>query len=174
MVLYELLTGRRPFCTESLPALLALVAGASPRSPRSIDRSIPRDLERICTKAMEKHPEDRFATAGELAEQLGHWLAREPVVIDLEPFLQAGLLLYEGTWVAERWAAVGAFIAEHPEAVLPVTREIIAGGARPSAAEHFAALDEKLQLSRTFGPAGEDPRREIVETEEGWILGVPG
>jgi hypothetical protein len=41
-----------------------------------------------------------------------------------------------------------------------------------AAAEHFAALDEKGQLARVFGPAGEDPRRTIVEQEEGWILGV--
>jgi hypothetical protein len=42
-----------------------------------------------------------------------------------------------------------------------------------ASAEHFAALDEKLQLGKVFGPAKEDARREIVEREEGWILGVP-
>ena len=81
-------------------------------------------------------------------------LGGEFVTIDLEPFLQVGLLLYEGTWVAERYAAVGAFIDEHPEAVLPVTREIIAGGARPSAAEHFAAAyrlqERKRDVERTW------------------------
>jgi hypothetical protein len=41
-----------------------------------------------------------------------------------------------------------------------------------AAAEHFAGLDEKMQLGRLFGPAKDDPRREIVEREEGWILGV--
>ncbi|MGE0830980.1 MAG: cobalamin biosynthesis protein CbiG, partial [Hyphomonadaceae bacterium] len=40
------------------------------------------------------------------------------------------------------------------------------------AAEHFAALDEKGQLGRLFGPAKDDPRRAIVEGEEGWILGA--
>jgi hypothetical protein len=39
-------------------------------------------------------------------------------------------------------------------------------------AEHFAALDEKGKLGGLFGPKGEDPRREAVEGEEGWILGV--
>lgn len=40
-------------------------------------------------------------------------------------------------------------------------------------AEHFAALDEKGQLARLFGPAKDDPRRDLVEQEEGWILGAP-
>lgn len=39
--------------------------------------------------------------------------------------------------------------------------------------EHFAALDEKSQLARLFGPAKDDPRRAFVEAEEGWILGTP-
>jgi hypothetical protein len=38
--------------------------------------------------------------------------------------------------------------------------------------EHFCALDEKGQLAQAFGPKGDDPRREAVEGEEGWILGV--
>jgi hypothetical protein len=38
--------------------------------------------------------------------------------------------------------------------------------------ERFNALDEKGQLAPLFGPAKEDPRRDIVEREEGWILGV--
>lgn len=42
-----------------------------------------------------------------------------------------------------------------------------------AACERFAALDEKGQLAPLFGPAKEDPRREVVEREEGWILGVP-
>lgn len=41
------------------------------------------------------------------------------------------------------------------------------------ACERFNALDEKGQLAAMFGPAGDDPRRETVEHEEGWILGAP-
>jgi hypothetical protein len=41
------------------------------------------------------------------------------------------------------------------------------------ACERFNALDEKGQLAALFGPAKDDPRREIVEREEGWILGAP-
>ena len=39
--------------------------------------------------------------------------------------------------------------------------------------ERFAALDEKDQLAPLFGPSKDDPRRDVVEREEGWILGAP-
>jgi WD40 repeat protein len=87
VVLYELLTGQRPFRTEFLPVLLALVAGTPPPRPRGVDPSIPCDLERICLKAMEKHPEDRFSSAEEFAEQLRRWLDHEPVEIQPVPLL---------------------------------------------------------------------------------------
>ncbi|MBV8146287.1 MAG: allophanate hydrolase [Gammaproteobacteria bacterium] len=50
------------------------------------------------------------------------------VRVDLAPFFAAGELLYEGAWLAERYCAVGGFIDERPEAVLPVLRAIIAPG----------------------------------------------
>jgi allophanate hydrolase len=53
------------------------------------------------------------------------------------PFLDSAKLLYGGPWVAERFAAVGDFIKEHPEAVHPVVREIILGGEKFSAADAF-------------------------------------
>jgi WD40 repeat protein len=86
VVLYELLTGRRPFHTDSVPALLALVAETPPPRPRAVFPAIPRDLELICLKAVEKHPDDRFATAEEFAEQLRRWLSGEPVTIAHVPF----------------------------------------------------------------------------------------
>jgi len=47
------------------------------------------------------------------------------VKIDLTPFTDAAKLLYEGPWVAERWAAVGDFVEAHPDEVHPVTRRIL-------------------------------------------------
>jgi allophanate hydrolase len=61
------------------------------------------------------------------------------VDIDLEPFFDAAALLYEGPFVAERTAALGAFIDAHPDDVLAVTRTIIAGGSRYSAVDVFEA-----------------------------------
>lgn len=50
------------------------------------------------------------------------------VEIDVTALLAAGRLLYEGPWVAERTAAVGAFVADHPHDVDPVVREVILAG----------------------------------------------
>src|SRR5262249_31411194 len=61
---------------------------------------------------------------------------------DMEPFYQAARLLYEGPWVAERYLAARAVIEKAPEAMHPVTRQIILGGAKPSAADAFAAFYE--------------------------------
>jgi allophanate hydrolase len=60
---------------------------------------------------------------------------------DYEPFRQAARLLYSGPWVAERYAAVGEFIASQPaEAVDPTVRKIILGGASHSAVDAFRAM----------------------------------
>jgi len=70
------------------------------------------------------------------------------VEIDFGPFLEAARLLYEGPWIAERYAAVGAFIDAHPDAVLPVTRRIIAGAVKPSAVEAFQGIYRLRGLRR--------------------------
>jgi allophanate hydrolase len=64
------------------------------------------------------------------------------VAMDATPFLRAGELLYEGPWLAERAAAVGGFVREQPDAVLPVTRTLILRGFEPSAVDSFTALYE--------------------------------
>jgi allophanate hydrolase len=69
--------------------------------------------------------------------------------IDFEPFFETARLLYEGPWLAERYAATRSVIASSPEAMHPVTREIILGGARPSAVDAFAAFYQLEELRRT-------------------------
>jgi len=59
----------------------------------------------------------------------------ETVAVDLTPFFAVGDLLYGGAWVAERYAAVGAFIDAHLEAVHPVVSSIIRGGASLTAVD---------------------------------------
>jgi serine/threonine protein kinase len=74
VVMYELLTGRRPFAAEDRTELLDLIANTEPRPPRQIDDTIPRELERICLKSMSKRATDRFTTARDMAEELRHFL----------------------------------------------------------------------------------------------------
>ncbi|MBD3676199.1 MAG: serine/threonine protein kinase [Planctomycetaceae bacterium] len=81
IVLYELLTGERPFQGD-LPAIQSQILAETPVPPphsRKPDSHIPRDLETICLKCLEKSPEKRYQTAGELAEDLERFLKREPI-----------------------------------------------------------------------------------------------
>jgi len=68
--------------------------------------------------------------------------------IDFTPFRDAARLLYEGPWVAERWSAVRAFHEKHADAIFPVTRRIIEGGARPLAVDAFEAGYKLAALRR--------------------------
>jgi allophanate hydrolase len=70
------------------------------------------------------------------------------VEIDIEPFYETARLLYEGPWVAERYLVAQKLIASSPDSMHPVTREIILGGARPSAAQAFAAFYKLEDLRR--------------------------
>jgi len=70
VVLYELLTRRKPFLADSYDELLAKIIGENVVSPRLIDESVTVELERICLKALAKRAADRYATASELAEDL--------------------------------------------------------------------------------------------------------
>ena len=77
------------------------------------------------------------------------------VEIDIEPFYETARLLYDGPWVAERYISVRSLIASAPEAMHPVTRQIILGGAHPSAVDAFKAFYQLEELRRvrdhTFG-----------------------
>lgn len=75
------------------------------------------------------------------------------VEIDFSPFAETAALLYEGPWVAERHAAVGAFIEAHPDDVWPTTRAIIETAQGLTATQTFEAMYRLEALRRKAAPA---------------------
>ncbi|HVK16458.1 MAG TPA: serine/threonine-protein kinase [Fimbriiglobus sp.] len=78
-ILYELLTGRPPFLANSPLVTLQQVATEDPVSPSQLQRQLPRDLVTVCLKCLQKEPSRRYATAGELADDLRRFLNGESV-----------------------------------------------------------------------------------------------
>ncbi len=77
--LYEMLTLAPPFSAETPAGLIKQIADAEPASPRSIDRTIPRDLETIVLKALAREPSRRYASAEMLADDLRAFLDDRPI-----------------------------------------------------------------------------------------------
>jgi allophanate hydrolase len=82
-------------------------------------------------------------------------LGAVPVEVDIAPYLAAARLLYRGPWIAERYLAIREFIDGKPDALLPTTREIIGGGAAPSAVDCFAGYYRLKELCRAAAPVWE-------------------
>ncbi len=87
VVFYELLTGRRPFISnaqnkdEARNELLDLIVTTEPRPPRQIDDTIPKELERICQKALSKRASERNNTAKDMADDLREFLKTAGAIV---------------------------------------------------------------------------------------------
>ncbi|MCY3021784.1 MAG: protein kinase, partial [Planctomycetota bacterium] len=78
-ILYEMLTGRAPFTGENLMQILRATTAEDPVPPRQITPGVPRDLETVCLKCLEKKPERRYASAEALADDLNAWLSGDSI-----------------------------------------------------------------------------------------------
>jgi WD40 repeat protein len=136
-ILYECVTGRPPFAAATPLETMKLVVEQEPVSPRALNPSVPRDLDTIALKCLAKEPPARYATAWNLAEELGRFLTDKP--IHARP---AGLT--ERTW---RWcrrqpalASLCAVLTIAPAAVITV---LLVMSARVSQQRDRAITEER-------------------------------
>jgi eukaryotic-like serine/threonine-protein kinase len=80
VIFYQLLCGHVPFHGETVLVTLGQVLNEEPRAPRGINQQIPRELETICLKAMAKKPDERYATAAALADDLERWEKGQAII----------------------------------------------------------------------------------------------
>src|SRR5262249_58617760 len=144
VILYELLTGERPF--QGKERLLVLqVLEDEPRPPRRLKDDVPPDLETICLKAMAKSPAARYPRASALAEDLRRFLAGEPILARREGYV-------DHFW---RWCR------RYPLAVCLFLAVVFASSA---AGVYLARLSG--QVGRQTGP--ESARAEGAPVAEEW------
>ncbi len=79
VILYEMICGAPPFQGDSLYTILDAIAKSDPVPPRELRPELPRDLETICLRCLEKDPARRYADAGDLASDLARFLDAQPI-----------------------------------------------------------------------------------------------
>ncbi|MGZ8177780.1 allophanate hydrolase [Williamsia sp. SKLECPSW1] len=145
-----------------------VMVGRDDRDPWSRDRG-PRFDGRPVRVGLP--PEDDLTFFGDTAVADVHAGVRDRIratdttdIVSLAPFLAAGELLYQGPWVAERLVVFGDFLAEHPDSIHPVVRDILQGGLRYTAVDAFAALARLQELRAEVTRLFEDVDILVVPT----------
>jgi WD40 repeat protein len=152
-VLYQLLTGETPF-RGNVRMQLEQVLCDEPRPPHSLNDAVPRDLETVCLKCLEKDPRRRYQTAAELAADLRRFLAGEPVLAR-----PVGRLGRAWRW-ARRRPAAAALVAVSAAALLL----IVAGLSVASLL--FAAKQRETQGALDREREAGEKLREALEREK--------
>jgi hypothetical protein len=86
VILYEMLTGRKPFDASEPLRLVCQIQEADPPRPSAINHKLDKALETVVLKCLERDPGRRYRTAAELADDLGRWLSGEPVLARPRPW----------------------------------------------------------------------------------------
>ena len=184
-ILYELLAGRPPFGPGPSAAVLRAVIDEPPTPPTPPHGVIPSDLETICLKCLEKDRQRRYATAGDLADDLERFLNREPILArPASPLRKAWAWLGRHPWVLVATAtALLLVLAGFAYALWEQSRFLAwklanTGVPQPSQADGLLGLAALLYLMLTGLSAYAYVKLEILK-KRGVVLGwetlwVPG
>jgi WD40 repeat protein/tRNA A-37 threonylcarbamoyl transferase component Bud32 len=154
-ILYEMLTGRPPFVGETALDTLQQVQAADPVPPRCLQPRVPRDLETICLKCLEKEPRKRYGGAEELAGRLQLFLDGKPI-----PDRPVGKP--ERLW---RWYRRNPALATLAGAVLLLLL-LITGGSVTAA----VLLDEARHEAEKSASEAQESKREAIRNETEAIM----
>lgn len=137
-------------CIGDVDRVFEVMAGRDDDDAWSRDRGASYDGRTI---RVGLPPVDDLEFFGDDAVRTAHLNFREQlsrqvtvVEVSLEPFLAAGALLYQGPWVAERLVEFGEFLAQQPDSIHPVVRDIFRSGLDYTAVDAFAALQRLQEL----------------------------
>jgi tetratricopeptide (TPR) repeat protein/tRNA A-37 threonylcarbamoyl transferase component Bud32 len=153
-ILYELLTGRPPFRGGTVLETLDQVRAQEPRAPHRLRRGLPRDLETICLKCLDKEPARRYRRAEDLANDLRRFLNHEPIAARPTPW----------------WRRVGKWARRRPTAAVLVAAAVmlLVGVA---AALVWSRLEEAARLDRLrAGVQATDRLGQMALARQDWPL----
>ena len=151
VVLYELLTGRPPHAVDDLglPAAARAIEEVDPPRPSTVDAAVPRELDWVILRALEKHPDRRYHSAAALAADLRRFLAHEPLAAGppsttyrVRKFVarhRVGVVMAAAVLVA----LVGGIIGTTRGMFLAQEREREASDARGETAKALAVAEEQ-------------------------------
>ena len=147
-LLYHLLTGRPPFQGPTLDAILVQLRENDPLPPRRMNPAVPRDLDTICLKCLQKQPDGRYTTATAVADDLGRFLDEKPILARRPGVLGRTVRL------ARRRPAIAAMLAVIVLLVVALVGGSLAFARHQARMEHRSSLLAETRTLRQSRMAG--------------------